>query len=333
MVRLYVLAGFILVFLKMQLDGDLNKYINTKYAYLSVSSIVLLSLLFIFEAVRFYAKERDVSRKEKPSPSLQEDRNHPESRIYNVQAPYLHHEHHYEHQREHRQAQHEQDHAHHHSHVHDSHEGHSHGSSSRLLRLLTYTVLVFPVATGLFLPVETLDSSFVKAKGFSFPAIDVSNDNPGYHQFLKPDTSVFYGKSGYQTVSKKELAGFEEQPQLNLTDASYLSGLESLYNYPDKFADKTISFKGFIYKGEQTREQNYFVFRFGFIHCVADSGVFGMLVQFPKGTVLQDDQWVQVTGSLTSELYQPFKQTLPILKVDSWKTIDAPPDPYVYRTF
>ncbi|GGA47791.1 TIGR03943 family putative permease subunit [Paenibacillus physcomitrellae] len=335
MVRLYVLAGFILVFLKMQLDGDLNKYINTKYAYLSVSSIVLLILLFIFEAVRFYAKERESGHKEKSSlPLQQQNGNSQENPTNAVQVPSLH-------EQQHGHQEYEHEHAHRHSHVHQSHEahshasheGHSHGSSSRILRLLTYTVLIFPVVTGLFLPVETLDSSFVKAKGFSFPAIDVSNDNPGYHQFLKPDTSVFYGKSGYKTVSQKELAGFEDQPQLNLNDTNYLSGLEALYNYPDKFADKTISFKGFIYKGEQTREQNYFVFRFGFIHCVADSGVFGMLVEFPKDTTLQDDQWVQVTGSLTSELYQPFKQTLPVLKVESWKTIDAPSDPYVYRTF
>ncbi|MNC64820.1 hypothetical protein D3C75_1150540 [compost metagenome] len=66
---------------------------------------------------------------------------------------------------------------------------------------------------------------------------------------------------------------------------------------------------------------------------MADSGVYGMLVEFPKGTVLKDDQWIHVTGQLTSELYLPFKQTIPMLKADVWDEIPAPSNPYVYRFF
>jgi putative membrane protein len=285
MIRFYIMMGFALMFALIHWEGKLNKYINTKYAYLSISAIVILSLLSLVEVVRMYRLE-------------QADKNH--------------HDHH----------------------QHDFH-GHSPGSSSKLKQTIGYLILSFPIFTGIFLPVQTLDSSFVKAKGFSFPSMDnsISDKNPGQHQFLKPDSSVFYGPDGYETVKNKELSEFLNLNAINLDDQKYMKGMEVIYNFPGDFMGKTISFDGFAYKGEQVDGDHYFVFRFGFIHCGADSGVFGMLVDFPQGTVLQDDNWVHVSGKLTSELYQPFKQTIPVLKVTSWNSIPAPKDPYVYRVY
>ncbi len=294
--------------LQLHLSGNLDKYINMKFAYLSESAIVLLILFFIFEFVRQYRKER--AQKRSGAHTHDGEQGHSEGHAHGFDG--------------------EHSHSHHDGHAHA--HGHSH-HESRLKRALTYSILIFPIATGIFLPVQTLDSSFVKAKGFSFPSLDVSSDNPGFHQFLKPDTSVFYGKANYRKVSQQELSGFTGKQQVSLNDTDYLTGLEAIYNYPDDFMGRTLGFDGFIYKGEQVDNDHYFVFRFGFIHCVADSGVFGMLVEFPKGTVLKDDTWVHVSGTLTSELYQPFKQTIPVLKTTAWKEIAAPSDPYVYRTF
>lgn len=109
--------------------------------------------------------------------------------------------------------------------------------------------------------------------------------------------------------------------------------MEVIYNDPGAFIGKTVAFDGFVYPGEQIDETHYFVFRFGFMHCAADSGVYGMLVDFPKDTYLQNDDWVHVSGKLTWEFYQPFKQTIPVLKITAWNKIAAPEHPYVYRTF
>lgn len=296
MTRLYILGGFAFLFLDLHLNGNLNKYINMKYAYLSVGAIVLFALLFAVELWRLFAQERAVKR---------------------GKAPHA-------------------DDGHHHDHHHDHGSGHAHGKTSKLSRRFTYAALSFPILTGVLLPVQTLDSSFVKAKGFSFPSFDVSDvsaDNPGYHQFLRPDTSVFYGKEGYRIVSHKELNEFLDQQEVILTDQNYLKGLEAIYNYPDRFAGKTIGFDGFIYKGRQVDDKHDFLFRFGFIHCVADSGVFGMLLEFPSSVNLKDDDWIHVTGTLGGEYYQPFKETIPVLKVREWNRIDPPKDPYVYRTY
>ncbi|WP_219837375.1 TIGR03943 family putative permease subunit [Paenibacillus sp. R14(2021)] len=331
MIRLYLLAGFACLFLMMNMNGNLNKYINTKYAYLSQSAIVLLGVLFVFEFVRLYVKEQEANKRKAAALAAAGEQaalhGHHESDGRHGRHDVEAHDHNLGHNHHHGH-----DHHHHHDHSHNhDHLGHSHEQPIRWKRYVGYAILIFPLVTGFFLPVQTLDSSFVKAKGFSFPDFNVSPDNPGFHQFLKPDTSVFYGKQGYAKVSKTELNEFLAMKDVNLTDVNYLRGLESLYNFPDAFIGRTVSFDGFIYKGEQVEGNHYFVFRFGFIHCVADSGVFGMLVDFSKATPLQDDQWVHVSGKLNWEFYQPFKQNLPVLEVQSWAAIAKPKDPYVYR--
>ncbi|RED63944.1 TIGR03943 family putative permease subunit [Cohnella lupini] len=315
MIRFYILFGFALMFFLIHYQGQLNKFINTRYAYLSISAIVILLLLCIVEVARMYRLEQ--AEKKNVEAAKQQNHEHEDDHAHD------HGDH------THNHAAH--DHSHH---SHDDH-GHSHESSSRWKRTVGYLILSVPIFTGIFLPVQTLDSSFVKAKGFSFPAANesMSDKNPGQHQFLKPDSSVFYGTEGYESVKNKELAEFLDLPVIPLNDDNYMKGMEVIYNFPGDFMGRTISFDGFAYKGEQVDGDHYFVFRFGFIHCAADSGVFGMLVDFPKGTKLNDDDWVRVTGKLSSELYQPFKQTIPVLKVTSWESIPAPKDPYVYRIY
>jgi putative membrane protein len=344
MKRFVILLGFVMMFVYIRVAGNLNMYINTHYSYLSVLTISLLSLLCLVEFIRVFRAEREEERRKEaeatPSAGQSHGHEHSEQSGHSHQRDEYGHahegqeqvrDHDHVHDQGHGHAGH--DHDHDHGHGHDGHDGHSHGNTTRLQRAFTYLILCFPIYTGIFLPVQTLDSSFVKAKGFSFPSLDVSADNPGNHQFLRPDTSIFYGKDGYDKLKKKELAEFSGQDKLLLTADNYLKGMEVLYNYPGEFMGKTVTFDGFAYKGEQVEGNHYFLFRFGFIHCAADSGVFGMLVDFPEGTVLKDDDWVHVTGTLSSELYQPFKQTLPVLEVASWSRIDAPKNPYVYRSF
>lgn len=308
MIRFFILFGFSFMFFMLHYTGDINKYINMKYAYLSISAVIIMGLLSIFEFVRVSRLQIAEEKKLAAAAAGHE---------HNGQCQHTEH----------------QQHGHGHVHVHDHHEhGHSHGESSRLKRLFSYLILFVPIVTGLFLPAQALDSSFVKAKGFSFPAFEQNiENNPGAHQFLKPDTSVFYRKEDYNEVKNKELAEFINRPSIILNDADYLKGMEAIYNSPEAFMGKTIGFDGFAYKGQQVDGNHYFIFRFGFIHCVADSGVFGMLVEFPNNNEIKDDEWLHVTGKLTWELYQPFKQTIPVLKVSEWKPIDTPKDPYVYR--
>ena len=62
-------------------------------------------------------------------------------------------------------------------------------------KAFSYTLFCFPIVSGLFFPIATLDSDIVKAKGFHFPVAQAESTDPFMRrQFLRPDTSIYYGK-------------------------------------------------------------------------------------------------------------------------------------------
>ncbi|MBE1555292.1 TIGR03943 family putative permease subunit [Sporosarcina limicola] len=195
---------------------------------------------------------------------------------------------------------------------------------------ISYPIFILPILTALFLPIATLDSNIVAAKGFNFAAYD-DTDPYGIHQFLEPDTSVFYGQEGFDEIMKEMMDQYANKDRIILTDQDFLLGMETIYKKPGYFMGKTIGFKGFTYIDKETG--NVFLFRFGMIHCVADSGVFGMLLELPKDVEFQNDEWIEVEGTMDSIFYQPFKKTIPILKVENIEKIAKPEDPYVYRAY
>jgi putative membrane protein len=276
MLRTIILMLFTYFFFHLHATGNISKYINMKYAFLSLSALVILIILTIVQFVTW----------------LKEDNNHE-----SCSCGGCHHDHH---------------------------------SQSKLKRTIGYGILLFPIVSGLFLPIATLDSNIVRAKGFYFPSIQ-NKDNYVRSQYLRPDTSIYYGKDGYEEIMKQGLQQFSSSKKILLTDRNYLKGMETIYNFPGEFMGKTIEFEGFAFKGENIHQRQWFVLRFGIIHCIADSGVYGMLVEFPEDLNIKNDEWVRVRGTLSSIYYQPFKSTIPLLKVTSWSKIPAPEDPYVYR--
>lgn len=282
MFRIYVLLLFTYFFFHLHASGNITKYINMKYAYVSYIAIFLFALLTLVEVYTYFKGTNDSAEE--------------------VCCD--------------------------HDHAHEK-------DKPFYQRWFFYFVFVFPLVSGLFFPIATLDSTIVKSKGFSFKPIEdiEAADHYAQTQYLKPDTSVYYGKEGYNELMEKELAKYISKQHIALNDENFLKGIETIYNYPGDFLGKTIEFDGFAFHGESADKQQLFILRFGVIHCVADSGAFGMLVEFPEETKLQDDDWVHIKGTLSSVYYQPFKSTIPVLHVKDWHSISEPKDPYVYRGY
>lgn len=279
MFRAVVLMVFTYFFWHLHTSGNLSKYINMKYEYISYIAIFTFAILTIVQ-------------------------------IYNVATDS------------------EDKHCCDHSHEHEK-------DKPLFWRWIHYGIFIFPLATGLFLPIATLDSTLVKSKGFSFQTIEAveASDQYAQTQYLRPDTSVYYGKEGYDELMEEELKEFTSKKSVVLKEDNFLKGMETIYNFPGEFMNKTIEFDGFSFKGESVNDHQFFVLRFGVIHCVADSGAFGMLVQFPEEMDLEDDEWIHVKGTLSSVYYQPFKATIPFLLVEEWHSIEEPKEPYTYRMY
>lgn len=281
------------LFFMLHATGNISKYINMKYSFLSASMIVILFILTVVEGIKLWS-------------SGDEKEKH-----HDCDCSHDHHEH-----------------EHHHEH---GPEKKKQSAGKKIKKFLAYTLVLIPAISGVVLPVATLDSQLVDAKGFSFPTLEDGSNRYGMHQVLNPDMSKFMNQADFTDLVRKESKSYIPKNNITLTDEDYLVGLEVLYNFSGAFAGKTLTMKGFSYNGPGQQPNQLFLLRFGLIHCVADSGAFGMMIQFPKNVHIPNDQWYQVTGTMDTVYYPQMKTKIPVLKVTSYKTIPKPNDPYVYR--
>ncbi|EMF0165263.1 TIGR03943 family protein [Enterococcus hirae] len=218
----------------------------------------------------------------------------------------------------------------HHHHDHD----HDHGLTKPSQRVIAYVLLALPVIVGTLFPTVSLDTTIVEAKGFNFPISKESVGDPEMQtQYLKPDTSIYFNKSDYLDQMKKLKEKYDDKQLIKITDENYLEVMELIYNYPSEFIGKKISYEGFVYKTPDGEKEDNFLFRFGIIHCVADSGVFGLLTHMPEGMNVKNDEWYKVEGTIQSDYYEPFKRDIPVVEVNTLTKIEAPKNQYVYRSF
>lgn len=214
------------------------------------------------------------------------------------------------------------------------HDGHDHGLSKPYQRGLANLLLAFPLIVGFLFPTVSLDTSIVEAKGFNFPISKESVGDPDIQtQYLKPDTSIYFNKTDYDEQMDEALKPYIKQDHVVVTDENYLEVMELIYNYPSEFIGKKISYMGFAFNSPEKEQNDLFIFRFGIIHCVADSGVFGLLTHMPEGQTFKNNDWVTVTGTIQSQYYAPFKRELPVVDVSKVEKVEQPKNQYVYRSF
>ncbi|EGP4988352.1 TPA: TIGR03943 family protein [Enterococcus faecium] len=211
---------------------------------------------------------------------------------------------------------------------------HEHGLSKPYQRGIAYVLLALPVIVGTLFPTVSLDTTIVEAKGFNFPVSKESVGDPEMQtQYLKPDTSIYFNKSDYLDQMNELKEKYGDKQTIEITDENYLEVMELIYNYPSEFIGKKISYEGFVYQTPNDSNADVFLFRFGIIHCVADSGVFGLLTHMPEGVTVKNDEWYKIEGTIQSDYYQPFKREIPSVVVTNAEKVSAPKNQYVYRSF
>lgn len=315
MIRFLILLGYVQLMMYLQLTGKLNQYINIHYQYLAFLSMILALILAIVQLFK-WVKAGDKSKEK-------HEHTHPMHNHGHVQEAIEEHSH--DHHSHHQET---------HSHDDTLHHHHHHGMTKWYQKLIGYTLLCLPLIVGLCFPKVSLDTTIVEAKGFQFPLSKESTGDPNFQtQYLRPDTSIYFNPSDYKKQMDRLLNKYSKNNVLQVTDANYLELMEIIYNYPSEFIGKEISFEGFVYHSTKDNQQDLFLFRFGIIHCIADSGVFGLRVELPDNQTFKNDQWLKVTGKLSSQYYAPFKRELPVVMVDTLKVVEAPENQYVYRTF
>ncbi|MGT2846256.1 TIGR03943 family putative permease subunit [Streptococcus massiliensis] len=197
-------------------------------------------------------------------------------------------------------------------------------------------LLAVPLAIGLLFPTVSLNSETVSAKGFHFPLAagtskDIQADEGTTSQYLKPDTSAYFTKNAYDKEMRATANKYLKKDHITVTTENYMEVMEVLYDYPDEFTGKTLEFTGFVYNDPSDSNQQ-FLFRFGIIHCIADSGVYGMLIT-GNTQHYDDNTWIHAKGKIAIHYHKQLGQSLPTLEVESFEKVDKPDNPYVYRVF
>jgi putative membrane protein len=223
-----------------------------------------------------------------------------------------------------------------HKHKHATGHHHDHGDGPLTLKkLLSYAIIILPLATGFIFPETTLDASIAEKKG-----IMLSMGNSGeYRQgdekageqssvdHTSPDPNLLTN-----TMSKEEydsyIGALKQTQNIKMTEEMYAAYYQEIINEPNSFVGKEITFSGFVYR-EQGFSQNQIVLsRFLITHCIADAGVVGFLSEFNGAGELAEDTWVEATGEIRMQQYDG--KELPTIHITDWKIIEQPNQPYVY---
>lgn len=212
---------------------------------------------------------------------------------------------------------------------------HSH-LSKKTAKFTSIALLIIPLAVAWLFPTVSLDSTTVSAKGYHFPLSTENDSNTQAQegttvQYLKPDTSIYFTKSTYQTEMREIADKYLAQDKILITGENYMEVMEAIYDFPSEFAGKTIEMVGFVYNDPDKTDQQ-FLFRFGIIHCIADSGVYGLLSTGASQT-FPDNSWVKASGKIKIAYHHSLKQSLPTLELEQIEEIQQPKNPYVYRVF
>lgn len=312
--RALILLAFCGLIFQLHYTGDITKYINPKYVRLSQSASILFLFLFFIQITRIWTFNRETAV----------------------------HEHH-----------HGQDCCHHDE--HSCSHNHDHGDTPfTVKKLVSYSIILFPLLTGFFLPAKTLDASIAEKKGglalLGNQKQEVntsvgSDENEDVSDFeledfsfeeeleeveeLEHDLSV---NEEAEEISNEEFEQLKKDlysaPAIKMDDKVFSLYYEEISKDIDKFIGREIEFQGFIYKEEGLASNQLVISRFLITHCVADASMIGFLSEMEEASKLYDNMWVKVSGVIDKAAYNGTE--MPMIKIKEWKEIEEPFIPYLY---
>ncbi len=109
-----------------------------------------------------------------------------------------------------------------------------------------------------------------------------------------------------------------------LTEENFTNYLKSIHdNIPDNIG-KTIKLSGFVFTLPDFKENNFVCGRNMLLD--NDEKVVGFLCEYDKLSELKENEWVEITGTITQGYYMT---DMPVIKVESIIKIPTPANTYV----
>lgn len=136
-----------------------------------------------------------------------------------------------------------------------------------------------------------------------------------------PFTKMFaaYGKELYQL------------DQIEVETEFFMEILTTIDLFLEHFVGKQIQIRGFVYREEMMKEDQFVIARFSMNCCAADAAPYGVLVHYDQANNYGEDEWLEVTGTLTQTNYQG--NDIMMIEAETVSSIPTPDDPYVYPNY
>lgn len=214
-------------------------------------------------------------------------------------------------------------------------------SKSILQTIIVYALFVIPILTGLWFPTVVLDSSIVAKRGVSYGASPpittevAGTDEIDGEEFNDEDELLVQDRQALlaDEMENKRLGTLKQELQdsdkIVIDDERYNDIMLIIHEDLEPFIGKEVELVGFVYKDEQTAENEFLIARFGITCCVADAFVYGIRSSSEAVANLNEDDWIRAIGTLSS--YQLDDWTLPFIQITDLEQIDQPANPYIYN--
>ncbi|WP_100401912.1 TIGR03943 family putative permease subunit [Bacillus sp. FJAT-42315] len=197
---------------------------------------------------------------------------------------------------------------------------HDHGDSdSRRKKIVSYSILIFPLATGFLLPATTLNASIAAKKGIA--------PLPSESSFEEQEPLVNLNEMSDQEYNQK-MNALNDDGVITLTDDVFEPYYGEINAAPSQYTGKKIKMTGFVFKEGDFESNQLVLARFLITHCVADATTIGFLTEIEEAAIISQDTWLEIEGTLAIISYNG--ASIPLVKDVSWKEIPEPAEPYVF---
>lgn len=214
-----------------------------------------------------------------------------------------------------------------------------------LRSVLLYGWFALPLALGFALPDGLLGSSMATAKGVQFtpqeimipidklpPVEPVATESKSTDPVIEKDyeeeaLDLLFPTDAFTESYAKFGKALVKQDIVKIEDKQFLETLTTIDLYRTAFLGKTIQLSGFVYRENSMGLQQFGVSRFAVNCCSADASPYGIMANFGKASTLVTDEWVTVTGKLSTTLYNDIE--IIQINVEKVVKISPPAEPYV----
>lgn len=225
---------------------------------------------------------------------------------------------------------------------------HDHGNDHwSLSRIVSYSIVAFPILTGFLIPPATLDSSIAAKKGFLLSQGTDEGQNggsaegkslmEGAESLVEKENIDIYSSEhlplpNENYLSQEEYEGklelLKKSESIHMTEDIFSTYYSKINDDPESYVGKKIKLSGFVFKDEGLNSNQLVISRFLITHCVADASIVGFLTEFKEVVTIQEDSWVEIEGVIQVGNYNGHE--LPLLKATSLSLVDEPSEPYIY---